>query len=295
MKVLIIGSSSFVGKNLIKKFKTQKKIKVYGCDISNSNNSKFIKADITKKDFYKKLPKKLDVIIHLAAVSRDQDCSKDLFNCYNINVNGTLNVIDAAEKLNIKNIIFASTEWVYDNDLAKKGASENSMISLSKLNSDYAKSKLISENHLKSYYQSSKKNITILRFGIIYGERMENWSAVEALFNTVKNKSEITIGSKKTSRKFIHIDDISLGIIKSLKLKKFNIINLQGIKLINLNNIISNSKKILKKNIKIFEKDPTKPSIRNIKSFISNKKIGFKPKITLLEGLKRLEKYINSN
>ena len=103
MKVLIIGSSSFVGKNLIKKLKTQKKFKVYGCDISNSNNSKFIKADITKKDFYKKLPKKLDVIIHLAAVSRDQDCSKDLFNCYNINVNGTLNVIDAAEKLNIKN------------------------------------------------------------------------------------------------------------------------------------------------------------------------------------------------
>lgn len=294
MRIFITGINSFVGKELISFLKKNSKHKIYGCDINLNKNKFFNKADIRKKDFFKKIPKNIDTIIHLAAISRDKDCSNDLSECYMTNVVGTLNVIEAAKKLNIKNIIFASTEWVYPNEMASKKVSENSLLNTKKLTSDYATSKLISENHLIDYYKKNKNsNITILRFGIIYGERKNNWSAVEAIFNSVKNSDVITIGSRKTARKFIHIHDIATGIIKSLKLKKLNIINLQGPKLITLENLIETSCKILKKKVKIFEKDKKNPSVRNVLDDESIKKLKFKSRISLRDGLIRLDKYLN--
>ena len=296
MNIFITGANSFVGIELIKKLKLNRKIKIFGCDLSKNKNTNihFIKADIRKKDIYKKLKNKIDIIIHLAAISRDQDCSKDLYECYNTNVNGTLNMLDVANKMKVKKFIFASTEWVYDNENAKIGVNENTEIGLDKLSSDYAKSKLISEDHCKSFYKKYKIDMSILRFGIIYGERFSNWSAVEAIFNNVKQKNNISVGSLKTSRKFIHIKDICDGIIKTTKLKNFNIINLQGNKLISLKNIINMSEKILKKKVVIEEKNSEEPSIRKVSSLISNKKIKFKPKISLEQGLLGLNNYLKN-
>lgn len=294
MRIFITGVNSFVGKELILLLKKNPQNKIYGCDINLTKNKSFIKADIRKKDFFKKLPKNIDIIIHLAAISRDKDCSNDLPESYMTNVVGTLNVIEAAKKLNIKTIVFASTEWVYPNEMASKKVNENSLLDTKKLTSDYAITKLISENHLIDYYKKNKNlNITILRFGIIYGERRNNWSAVEAIFNSVKNSDVITIGSKKTARKFIHINDIVAGIIKSLKLKRLNLINLQGPKLITLNDLIETSCKILQKKVKIFEKDQNNPSIRNVLNDKSVTKLKYKSKISLRDGLIRLNKYLN--
>jgi UDP-glucose 4-epimerase len=294
MRIFITGVNSFVGKELISSLKKNSKHKIYGCDLNLNKNKFFDKADIRKKDFFKKIPKNINTIIHLAAISRDKDCSNDLSECYMTNVVGTLNVIEAAKKLNIKNIIFASTEWVYPNEMASKKVSENSLLNTKKLTSDYAVSKLISENHLIDHYKKNKNlNITILRFGIIYGERKNNWSAVEAIFNSVKNSDVITIGSRKTARKFIHIRDIVTGIIKSLKLKKLNIINLQGPKLITLENLIETSCKILQKKVKILEKDKKNPNVRNVLDGESIKKLKFKSRISLRDGLISLDKYLN--
>tara|TARA_B100000989_G_C19504958_1_gene456053 strand:+ start:219 stop:1109 length:891 start_codon:yes stop_codon:yes gene_type:complete len=293
MRILITGIKSFVGQYLVKELKKHKKFKVFGCDLVRTNKNNIINLDIRDKNFYRKLPKDLDIIIHLAAISRDKDCSNDLPNSYMTNVVGTLNVIEAAKKLNIKKIIFASTEWVYPNSLASKKVDENTKLDITKLESDYAITKLISEIHLTEFYKKNKNfNVTILRFGIIYGERAANWSAVEAIYNNIKKNDKISVGSIKTSRKFIHIDDIVMGITKSINLKKFNIINLQGPELITLKKLIDISTKILKKKIKVHEKDNKNPSIRNVNSRISNKKIRFKPKITLKKGLLRFNNYL---
>ena len=58
------------------------------------------------------------------------------------------------------------------------------------------------------------RNISILRFGIIYrGLKKENWSSVEKIFDEVKKGSQLSIGSKKTSRKFVYLDDLINGIL----------------------------------------------------------------------------------
>ena len=158
MRIFITGVNSFVGKELISSLKKNPKHKIYGCDLNFNKDKLFNKADIRKKDFFKKIPKNIDTIIHLAAISRDKDCSNDLSECYMTNVVGTLNVIEAAKKLNIKTIVFASTEWVYPNEMASKKVSENSLLDTKKLTSDYAISKLISENHLIDFYKKTKNS-----------------------------------------------------------------------------------------------------------------------------------------
>jgi nucleoside-diphosphate-sugar epimerase len=294
MNIFITGVNSFVGKNLINQFKQYPKHKIYGCDlIINKKNKNFVKADIRSKNFYKKIPKKIDAIIHLAAISRDKDCSEDLINCYLTNIIGTLNVIEAAKKLNIPKIIFASTEWVYPDIMARKKVDENTKIDFSLLKSEYAKSKLISEMHLKDFYNSNNIfDISILRFGIIYGERTSNWSAVEAIFNNIKKQNSISVGSFETSRRFIHVSDICEGIIKSLSLKNLSIINLQGSKLITLKNLTNISQEILKKKVSIKEVNKSNPSIRNVIANQSYKKLNFNPKISLKIGLKKLSIFL---
>lgn len=244
--------------------------------------------DIRKADIASFIPEDLDAIVHLAALSRDPDCKNRAYECFDINVMATLNLINAAEKRNVKQFIFASSEWVYDNCSEKEIKIEESVINIANHKSEYALSKLVSETNLRQKYQYGFCPIAILRFGIIYGPRTANFSAVESLFNAVKNENEVTVGSLKTGRHFIHISDIVSGIIKSIGLEGFNIINLEGDKLITLGDVIETSKKVLGKNPKVIEKDSSNFNIRRISNEKAKKILNWKPEIGLEKGLKTL-------
>jgi nucleoside-diphosphate-sugar epimerase len=291
--ILITGSESFVGKNLQKLI--TKNFKVYGIDISSNLKNTF-KIDINSpkiNNFIKN--KKINIIIHLAAISRDEDCKKDVYKCFKNNVLGTLNLIKYAEINKVEQFIFASTEWVYDFTNENKIQKENESINIDSINSEYALSKIISENNLRQHYQNNKRmNFTLLRFGIIYGNRDNNWSAVESLFMKVKRKEIINVGSLKTARQFIHVEDISKGIIQSFNLKGFNVLNLQGNKLISLKQILSTSMKITGNKVLIKETNNLKPSVRKVANLKAKQLINFYSKITILEGLKKFNKYINN-
>ena len=285
MKVVITGAKGFIGRELISQCK-ERKIEVIGIDIIESSEENYYKADITSKEISEIILEGTDAIIHLAALSRDPDCRDKAYECFNLNVMGTLNLIEVAQKKNVKQLIFASSEWVYDNFTENEIKNENSLINIANHKSEYALSKLVSEANLRQKYQHGFCSVTILRFGIIYGPRKTNWSAVESLFNAVNTKEEISVGSLKTGRCFIHVSDIVLGVIKSIGLEGFNIINLQGNKLITLKDIIETSKKILNKNPKVMEKDPKNISIRNISNKKAKKLLNWEPKINLKDGLK---------
>lgn len=287
MKVVITGAKGFIGGELISQCK-EREIEVIGIDVIESSEKNYYKADITSKEISEIIPEGTDVIIHLAALSRDPDCRGKAYECFNLNVMGTLNLIKAAQKKNVKQFIFASSEWVYDNFTESEIKNEDSLINIANHKSEYALSKLVSEVNLRQKYQHGFCPVTILRFGIIYGPRKTNWSAVESLFNAVNTKEEIVVDSLKTGRCFIHVSDIASGIIKSIGLEGFNIINLQGNRLITLKDIIETSKKILNKNTEIIEKDPTNISIRNVSNEKAKKILNWKPEIDLRGGLKSL-------
>jgi nucleoside-diphosphate-sugar epimerase len=287
--ILLTGSESFVASFLVKKLK--KKYNIIGIDfIKKSKNTK-LRIDITK-DFIKKFnTTKIDYIVHLASISRDQDCAKDPIKCFKTNVIGTLNLIKLANIKKVKNFIFASTQWVYDYSCNKEIKNNNSLINIQNIHSEYALSKLVSEINLKQNYKKNKINSTILRFGIIYGPRENNLSALEAIFYNIIKNNKIEIGSKKTGRNFIHINDICDGVIKSINKRGFTVINLEGDKFISLNDIINQSSILLNKKIIVIEKNPKKPSIRMVSNTSAKKIINWRPKYNLNKGLKSLLKF----
>lgn len=287
--ILLTGSEGFVGSFLITKLK--KKYNVIGIDsIKKTRNTKF-KLDITK-DLVKKLKKtRIDYIIHLASITNDNDCAHDPIKCLKTNIVGTLNLIKLANIKKIKNFIFASTQWVYDYSNNKEIKTNHSLINIQNIYSEYGLSKLVSEINLKINFEKNKINSTILRFGIIYGPKKYNFSALESIFYNLIKNNKIEIGSKKTGRNFIHVSDICDGIIRSINKKGYNIINLEGDKFISLNDIINQSSILLKKEIKVIEKNPKKPNIRIVSNSSAKDILNWKPKYNLNKGLKNLLKF----
>lgn len=280
MKIFITGSKGFIGKELVLQCQKQGGIEVVEVDLPE--------VDIRKKEITDLIPEGVDAIVHLAALSTDTLCKNKAYDCFDVNVMGTLNLIEAAEKKKTKQFIFASSEWVYDNCTEKEVKNEESIINIANHKSEYALSKLTSETNLRQKYNYGFCPVAILRFGIIYGSRKQGGSAIETLFQTIKEKDEIEVGCLRTGRHFIYISDIVSGIIKSIGLQGFEIINLGGDKLITLQDIIETSKKILHKNPKIIEKDPANASVRRISNEKAKKLLKWKPEIDLERGLESL-------
>jgi len=293
MKLFITGAEGFIGKELISQCQKQG-IEVFAVDLVKSSEPNHYQADIRSKDIINLIPEEADAIIHLAGLTRDADCKDRAYDCFDANVMATLNLIDAAHKKKVKQFIFASSEWVHGECKEDEIKNEDSFIDITSLNSEYALSKLVSEVNLRQKFQHGFCSVTILRLGIIYGSRKKNWSAVESIFNTVRTKDKVTVGSLKTGRCFIHVSDIVSGIIKSVGLDGFNIINLEGDKLITLSDIIETSKIILNKNLKIIETDPNDISIRNISNEKAIKLLKWKPEIDLETGLNKLHSFLSN-
>lgn len=291
--IVITGSESFVGKELISQCK-KNSIKFIGLDLVDKENSdyEFHKIDIKSTKIVDYIPEKTDAVIHLAALSRDSDCRGKAYECFDNNVLGTLNLIKACKAKNVEQFVFASSEWVYDKFEGSQEKNEDSFVNVYNHTSEYALSKLVSEINLRQQYALGFCSVTILRFGIIYGPRKNNWSAVESIASTVKNKNEITVGSLKNARRFIHVSDIASGIIKSIGLRGFNILNLTGNKLITMQNLIDECEKIYDKKMIVIEKDHSEISIRNPSNQRAKQLINWEPQLSISDGIRMLDHYI---
>jgi len=287
--ILITGANGFVGSFLKKEL--TKNYFVIGLDIFNDSyknkNYKFLKIDL-KKNFYFKLNKfKIDTIIHLAAISKDKLFKEDIKNSYENNIISTLNLIKFAQIKNITNFIFASSEWVYGDHNKNKLLTEDTYINRSKVKSGYGISKLICEDLIINSFNSNLiKNYVILRFGIIYGPRLQPASVVEGLIKEILKDDRIIInGSAKTSRKFIYINDLVNGIIKSINLKKPTILNLGHTDLVSIKQIIKIINNNLKFNKKYIIQNPSQPVIRNVSSNLAKNILKWTPKYNIQKGI----------
>lgn len=287
MTLVITGSSSFIGKALIRQC-GQQKIDFVGIDATGEDQPPFYKADIRSRGVADLIPQGADAVIHLAALSRDPDCRGKAYDCFDINVMGTLNLAAAAAAKNVRQFIFASSEWVYDNFVEGEEKTEDSPINIANLTSEYALSKIVSETNLKQRHQQGFCDVTLLRFGIIYGPRKDNWTAVESLMHAVKTRKEVSVGSLRTARRFIHVSDIASGILASVGLKGCHVINLQGEKLVSLQEVIRIAGELLRKSPRIVEKDSDGANIRPVSGAKAEKLLNWRPQITLRAGLESL-------
>ncbi len=202
---------------------------------------------------------KIDSIIHLAAYAgvRPSILRPSLY--MDVNVNGTVNLLEGAKKWGIRKFIFASSSSVYGNNTSVP-FSETSNVD--RPISPYAASKKAAELVCYTYHHLYKINIACLRFFTVYGPRQRPDLAIHKFTDLLYNGEEIPVfGDGTTERDYTYVDDILDGIVKSLEWvseesNRFEIFNLGGSNTISLNRLIEVLESVVGKKAKL-KKLPT--------------------------------------
>lgn len=289
--LFLTGSESFIGRALISRCHALG-IEVTGVDRAVPENGNVKQIDIRDHAVADAIPEGATVV-HLAAISRDSDCRADPRAAFDINVHGTLNISAAAQKRRAKQIVFASSEWVYGDVRNDAVQHEESPVNVTAVKSEYALTKIVGEQCLR--LGCTLPAVTVLRFGIVYGPRPSNWSAVESLFNAARTQDEITIGAARTARRFIHVEDIVSGILASRASAGFETYNLTGDALISLGDVVKASAQLWNRPVKIVETNPGQPSIRNPDNTRARTRLQWTPQFDLAAGLADLKRFFEAS
>jgi len=287
MKLFVTGSESFIGRALLARC-AKLGIEAVGVDCAPPGSLTSTQADIRDNAIADLVPKG-STVLHLAAISRDSDCRADPRGAFDINVSGTINIAAAAQKRNCAQLIFASSEWVYGDVRNDEVQLEDCPIDVTAMKSEYALTKIVAEQCLR--LTCSLPAVTILRFGIVYGPRPTNWSAVETLFNAARAKAEIQVGAASTARRFIHVDDIVSGILAACNRTGYEIFNLSGDRPVSLREVIEASARMLNRTVNVVETNPSQPSVRNPDNAKAKAQLGWQPAIDLATGLASLHRF----
>lgn len=177
MKYLITGGTGQLGYDIIK-------------ELINRNEKDYLapsskKMDITNQKQVEKiiLNYKPDIIFHCAAYTAVDKAEEDKENCYNVNVNGTKNIVEVAKRINAK-VVYISTDYVFDG--TKKTEYETEDIT-NPINY-YGYTKLLGEKEVQQL-----NDYLIVRISWVFGENGKNF--VKTMLNLAETKTELSIVS----------------------------------------------------------------------------------------------------
>ena len=291
MKIIITGGAGFIGKYLVNHLLDKENNITIIDNFSNSEENatknfikkgvKVINGDIRKFEEILKETKNQDVLIHLAAKISVSESFLNPSETFEVNVEGTKNVLKACKRNNIKKIIIASSAAVY--------GESNSQIKLkedSKTNpiSPYGKSKLMMEQEITK----NKIDCVILRFFNIFGigQKSEYTGVITKFAKTISsNKSLEIFGDGEQTRDFVSIHDIVKSINYSIKNYESGIYNIASGKTTTINELAKFMINLSGKNLKMKYISKRKGDIRHSEADISlaEKKLGYIPKSKLDE------------
>ena len=237
-KILVIGGSGFIGSEIISIISKLEAFKVSNMDLLQNNfqkNIDFIQNDITNLTNTIKYTKGFDYIFHLGGMSDLDKAKNDPINAVNLNVVGTLNVLESVKINKIKKLIFASSMYA-------SGSS----------GSFYRISKKTCEELIKEYSLKYKLNYSILRFGTIYGPSKHNSNMIYHYISEAINNNKINVkGTGSEVREYIHVHDAALHSIECIHNHNNQIVLITGNNRFKLQEVMEMIREILNKKISI--------------------------------------------
>jgi len=242
--ILCIGASGFVGTRLANITKTDFKLKIFDKQQSKFHPELTTLGDVRKQDDLNYELNGQDSVVLLAAEHRDDVSPTSLY--YDVNVQGTKNVLQAMDKNGIKNIIFTSSVAVYG--LNKKNP--NVQHPADPFN-HYGKSKWQAEETLREWYnkEPEKRSLTIIRPTVIFGER--NRGNVFNLLEQIASGKFLMVGKGTNYKSMAYVGNIAAFIkylLKNLKpgYQVFNYIDKPDL---NMNELVAQVETSLNKKI----------------------------------------------
>lgn len=298
-KVLVTGGAGFIGSNLVKELISEGNIVTvldnfmsgYKCNLEPFTSVKIIEGDIRDKNVVEEAVKEVEVVFHLAAsVGNKRSIDYPLTDA-EINVLGTLNVLEAAVRNRVRKIVTSSSAGIFG-ELKTMPIREDHPV---EPNSPYGCTKLCEEKLCLAYANLYEIEAVCLRYFNVYGpnQRYDAYGNVIPIFVFKMLRGElITIfGDGDQTRDFVHVKDVVQANIKAAESVGVNgAFNIASGTRITINRLVE---MITKNNPSIkIEYGPERPGdVRHSLADISlaNQKIGYAPDVDITDGI---ENYI---
>ena len=248
----------------------------------------FIQGDITDRTAVEELfsSAKFDQIIHLAARAGVRPSLEEPALYQRVNVEGTVNILEAARLHGVKKLIIASSSSVYGVNSKVPFAESDPICSAI---SPYAASKLACEALGHVYHHVYGLDIVMLRFFTVYGPRQRPDLAIRKFATLIQADKAIPVfGDGSTSRDYTYITDILAGIIACTK-KEFGyeIFNLGESETVKLSRLIELLENALGKKAVLDRKPPQPGDVPLTCADISKarQKLAYSPTVKIDRGI----------
>lgn len=305
-RVLVTGGAGFIGSHLVDRLlKNGLEVKVID-DLSSGrfdniqshvgkSNFCFVKGDVRKRETVKEAVKDVEVVFHAAAfVSVIQSISNPLIT-NDVNVCGTLNLLEESLCSNVKRFVLSSSAAVYgqqDKLPVEEGAPLHP-------ESPYAISKLAAELYAESYCRNHGLETVCLRYFNVYGPRQANGpyaAVITSFMDSLARKIPPTIyGNGEQTRDFINVRDVVDANMLAMRKKcAGEILNVATGSALTINDLLKKLQRIMgeDENAPILEA-PRAFEVRHSVGDIhkASEVLGFKPKVSIEDGLGELVNY----
>lgn len=294
MKLLVTGGAGFIGSHLVEEL-ISRNHEVHVLDNLDTGHVEFLPpqaflhvhdicSDEAKQIIISEKP---EIVFHLAAQA---DVGRSILTPQydaDVNIKGTLNILEACHEAKVKKIIFASTSAVYG-ELQKELLSEmDQTIPISY----YGLSKLTAESYIQLFSKTHHLPFTILRYGNVYGPRQtaKGEGGVIAVFlEKMKGGFPLNIhGDGEQTRDFIYVKDIVQANIAAMDKGENEVIQVSTAKRTSINQIIELFAQIYSTEILTHYTQPRKGDIKH--SCLDNQKarkvLHWQPSIDVFQGL----------
>lgn len=259
---------------------------------TDSSMLRLIEGDIRDIDLLSNVfSEKIDCVVHLAAMAGVRYSIEQPRLYYDINITGTLNLLEKCRENGIKNFVFASSSSVYGNN-KKVPFSEEDFVD--NPISPYAATKKSGELMCHTYHYLFDINLACLRFFTVYGPRQRPDLAIHKFTKLItENKAIPFYGDGTNERDYTYIDDIVQGIIASIDFidsdkKIFEVFNLGGDKTISLMEMVTTIENALGKKALINKMPMQSGDVDRTNADLtkSRKVLGYEPQTKFGEGIR---------
>lgn len=302
-KVVVTGGAGFIGSHIVEEWLNR------GADVHIIDNLRtgflsnvklfpkaiFHKGSITDRNLVFKILKETDYVHHLAAFVSVPESIEKPDECYDININGLINVLDASKEFGVKKIVFSSSAAVYgDNPESPKR-----IASSTNPKSPYGYTKLDGEKLLQGYHNIHNIGTVSLRYFNVFGARQNpqsQYAAAIPIFinNALQNKTITIYGDGKQTRDFIYVKDVVEANLNSAITDDvngvFNVASGEATTILELAELIIN---LTNSKSKIEFRDERPGDIKHSVADVEETKLqlGFQSKFSLIQGLKETIEY----
>lgn len=321
--VLITGGAGFIGSHLAEEYLKREtgKVTVYD-DFSTGTienlrhirdeRLKIVKGSILDSEKLSNTTReeRINIIDHQAAELEVYTGIKDTVRDANLNIFGTLNVLNVALKNNVKKLLFASSGAVYGEAQYVPQDESHPW----EPHWPYGVSKLCAERYCIQYQKLFNLNTTAFRYGIVYGPR-EWFGRVLTMFIRrifLESKPPVVFGSGEQVRDFIYVKDVVRAHMLAIKNNKASgqVFNISSGKGISINQLAEILVKLSGKELKIVYDNPSEGEAsrfqperirlgRELRRLVLSSKrasevLGWRPKVGFINGLSEEIRWISS-